>query len=78
MLLTNQRLDKIATCRADFASHGMLADVLISGSSIYKVSYKMANHSLYHMVQMTEDNDGGDVDGPSILAEVALAKCPSK
>ncbi|KAF8522595.1 hypothetical protein BU17DRAFT_75141 [Hysterangium stoloniferum] len=34
MLLTNQRLDKIAACRADFASHGMLADTSISGSHI--------------------------------------------
>ena len=28
MLLTNERFDKIAACRADFASHGMLADAI--------------------------------------------------
>ena len=31
MLLTNERLDKIAACRAKFASHGMLADALTLG-----------------------------------------------
>ena len=41
MLLTNQHLNKIATCHADFTSHGMLDDTLISGSNSYKLSYKM-------------------------------------
>jgi hypothetical protein len=30
------------------------------------------------VAQEDDDDDGGDVVGPSILAEVALAKVPSK
>jgi hypothetical protein len=40
MLLTNARLDKIAACRADFVSRGMLDDVSSSGSlHIYELVF---------------------------------------
>ena len=35
MLITNQRLDKLAACRADVANHSMLADTSISGIYLY-------------------------------------------
>ena len=35
MLITNQCLDKLAACCADFASCGMLADTSISGIYLY-------------------------------------------
>ncbi|KAF8509710.1 hypothetical protein BU17DRAFT_77813 [Hysterangium stoloniferum] len=70
MLLTNQRVDNIAACRADFASRGMLADTLIS-------DVEEEGKNTGTKLKEKEDNDGGDVIRPSILAEVALAKLPT-
>ena len=54
MLLTNQHLDKIAACHADFTSHGMLDDTSISGNNSYKLSYKMLiTFLLIKMMMMT-------------------------
>ncbi|KAF8508678.1 hypothetical protein BU17DRAFT_77929 [Hysterangium stoloniferum] len=71
MLLTNQQLDKIAACHADFASCGMLADTLISD-----VEEECRNTGT--KLKEKEDNDGGDIIRPSILAEVALTKLPNQ
>jgi hypothetical protein len=53
MLLTNERIDKIAACRVDFVRRGMLADTLSRGrlSYIYH-SEQMANLGLHLMVQI--------------------------
>ena len=51
MLLTNQHLDKMATCHADFTSCRMLDETLISGSNLYKLLYKMLTTVL--LIKMT-------------------------
>ena len=77
MLLTNERLDKIAACRVDFTSRGML-NAASPGKSLYIWIHPgrlLTSSSSYNS---DEDDDGADVAGPSILAEVVLAKVPSK
>jgi hypothetical protein len=62
MLLTNQRLDKLAASRVDFIAHGMLSGLLPA----------------LEVVSETVDDDDGDEDdavaGPRVLAEVFLAR----
>ena len=92
MLLTNEWLDKIAASHADFTSHGMLANDPSPGKTLYiwihsdrqltlSSSYNLDTVNINNPGENTqedEDDDGADVAGPSILAEVALAKVPSK
>ena len=77
MLLTNEQLDKIATCHADFTSCGML-NAPSPGKSLYIWIHPgrlLTSSSSYNL---GEDDDGAYVARPSILAEVVLAKVPSK
>lgn len=66
MLLTNQRLDKIAAAQADFIARGMLPPdhEPIPG----------AEHLRNTIVEGNDDDDGGPVE--RVLADVQLARTP--
>jgi hypothetical protein len=68
MLLTNQRLDKLAAMRVEFQTRGMLSHVApINVDAPPDPPAKPQG-----------DDDGGEVNGIDILAEVRLARRPSK
>ncbi|KAF7297024.1 hypothetical protein MIND_00934900 [Mycena indigotica] len=69
MLLSNQRLDKLAAARADFTARGMLSGSLFA-SPLAPVEEEP------QPVETTVDDDveEGDVPGPTCLGEVTLAK----
>jgi hypothetical protein len=71
MLLTNQRLDKLAAARVDFQARGMLAGVLSM-----PVEAAAVPTALPIMVDDKDDDEGEAIDG-EVLAEVLLAKKPS-
>ena len=82
MLLTNQRLDKLAAARVDFADRGMLQGTCLSAA--YDGLGLLHTHPPFHSnnavtnVNVNKDLDGdddeGDVDGPMVEAHVDLAK----
>jgi hypothetical protein len=61
MLLTNQRLDKLAAARADFVQRGMLDPSHISPPSSDKE-------------RDNEDDDGGGIDDERVEGNVMLAR----
>jgi hypothetical protein len=74
MLLTNQRLDKLAASRVDFASRGMLHGTCLSdmfrahANSMYVLIFSV----VYSMSSLTDGNDNGDMgdsDNDSIMAD---------
>ena len=66
MLVTNQRLDKLAASRADFAARGMLkGPCLPSYAQAEQIPDEVHN----------DDGDNGPIPGPRVLAHVTLAKC---
>jgi hypothetical protein len=79
MLLTNQRLDKLAAARVDFVARGMLSRPLCSDVTTV--------NPLRRQLEATEDppceqldpprgqrdHDAGAVDGPRVHSEVKLA-----
>ncbi|KAF8502848.1 hypothetical protein F5888DRAFT_1607397 [Russula emetica] len=83
MLVTNQRLDKLAASRVDFASRGMLKGTCLS-QMLYKFgahNTASSNNTLNNptaggnvQAQADDDDDEGDVAGPRVLANVTLAK----
>jgi hypothetical protein len=90
MLVTNQRLDKIAAARIDFSSRGMLSGPNRSGflaevSTTVNVVTNIPQPALLDIIRQPEtipDHDGevdaGAVDEPESLAEVTLAKTYGK
>ena len=88
MLVTNQRIDKIASARIDFTSRGMLqgpnltAGVLseLFGNANDKSLEEFQPHTSHptssHQVEVAQDDDheAGPVDEPESLVEVKLAK----
>lgn len=64
MLLTNQRLDKLAACHIDFKSRGML-----SGSCTATIPLEPPP-----ILPPADDGDSDPTDGPRVLAQVVLAK----
>lgn len=64
MLMTNQRLDKLAASRVDFTTRGMLP-----GDCAVPLNFPQADP------QAEDSMEDGDVDGPRTLGEVKLAKC---
>jgi hypothetical protein len=65
MLLTNQRVDKLAASRVHFADCGLLQ------ASILPEQYRPEASP----VTRDEDEDERAVDGPAFLGETKLAKC---
>lgn len=81
MLLTNQRLDKLAASRVDFNDRGMLKGTVLSDAVEALRSVNEANdlevaplHAQGIGDEDDDDDDGGVVAGPTILASVDLAK----
>jgi len=79
MLITNQRLDKLAATRVDFESRCMLKGSVVS-SAVQEVGHQCSEHS-----SSDKDSDGGNgpdddeiqmQDGPCVLNFVRLAKTP--
>jgi hypothetical protein len=68
MLLTNQRLDKLAASRIDFQARGML------DGSIFDHTHPPPEY----VPPLNDDDDGGEVDARDVLAEVVLCRDPSK
>jgi hypothetical protein len=66
MLLTNQRLDKLAACRVDFTRRKLLVNPNPDANTVIPPHANPVNDE--------EDDDDGTVDGPFVLARVALAK----
>jgi hypothetical protein len=66
MLLTNQRLNKLAAARVDFASRGMLDGPLLA-----------VNVPL-ELPQNDEGNNVEDMPGMTSLGDVKLARYPGK
>jgi hypothetical protein len=92
MLVTNQRLDKIAAARINFTSRGMLSGPNLSSGFLAQLSISVDNDipqpALDNIKQTVpailpgNNNDGegdaGAVDEPDSLAEVTLAKTYGK
>ncbi|KAF8224104.1 hypothetical protein L208DRAFT_1513386 [Tricholoma matsutake] len=77
MLLTNQRLDKLAAARIDFADHEMLKGTSDSNPDPpHLINEDPLNNETNKPDSNTddEDDDDGDVDGPTVQAHVDLAK----
>ena len=72
MLVTNQRLDKLAAARLDFQARGMLDQQFGPPDPPPDPPDPPANN-----LQDEEDDDGGAVDG-DIDSEVILAQTPSE
>lgn len=73
ILLTNQRIDKLAALRADFAARGMLGhpEVTAIATSDEAVTSGIAGIDIDRQL---DDEDASAVAGPRTLAEVTLAK----
>jgi hypothetical protein len=67
MLLTNQRLDKLAASRVDFQARGMLNAPLLDYGAPPMVPDPVLD---------ADDDDGGAIDTHDILGEVTLARIP--
>ena len=86
MLLTNQRLDKLAALRVQLTAHGMLdgacselqdrfarLEALVPSPQAPPTSH--LTHGLVTISASDEDNDDEAVDGEQVQAEVVLAHC---
>ncbi|KAG1761287.1 hypothetical protein EV702DRAFT_1183336 [Suillus placidus] len=72
MLLTNQRLDKLAASRVDFVDHGMLR-----GTCLSYILNKLGSADEGEGNTNAEP-DADAVDGPTVLAHVDLAKTAAR
>ena len=70
MLVTNQRLDKLAAARVNFQARAMLNASIFSGHDLPGTQLLPTTRP-----EVDEDDDGGSVDG-NILGEVTLARKP--
>ncbi|KAH7909933.1 hypothetical protein BJ138DRAFT_1127279 [Hygrophoropsis aurantiaca] len=84
MLLSNQRIDKLAASRVDFTARGMLDGTCLSNVLTHlsdndpnaDTAESGSNHAVVRP-RPQEDFDAGEViDGPTTLADVQLAKTP--
>jgi hypothetical protein len=90
MLVTNQRIDKIAAARIDFTSRRMLSGPNLSSGLLAKLSTNVnidipqpAPPDIIRRTVVPKTNDDGEVDAgavdePESLAEVTLAKTYGK
>ncbi|KIL59279.1 hypothetical protein M378DRAFT_14901 [Amanita muscaria Koide BX008] len=69
MVLTNQRLDKLAACSVDFKARGMMDDSLWTGQIDLPTTIPSAPAA-----DDDEDDDGGAIDDRGILGEVKLSR----
>ncbi|KAG1760301.1 hypothetical protein EDD22DRAFT_980688 [Suillus occidentalis] len=80
MLLTNQRLDKLAASRLDFAARGMLVGSVLSRAvaTLTVGPEDEPNAPVIAPEVEGEVDDGEAVDGPTVLAFVQLARTPQR
>ncbi|KAG1830978.1 hypothetical protein DFJ58DRAFT_719599 [Suillus subalutaceus] len=78
MLVTNQRLDKLAASRIDFKSRGMLNGTCLSET--LRALKRLRLNTEPHANQPDQPNEKGEViDGPTLVqAHVQLAKTPQR
>lgn len=75
MLLTNQRIDKLAAARVDFEARGMLTGPCLPPGTDPPPNQFVANSSNVHVDPDNDDRqEDGDVDGPTYQGEVKLAR----
>lgn len=84
MLITNQRLDKLAAARVDFDARGMLKGPCLS-SFVPTISFPVDPPASPPLRAKHNDADGDDgqpearpFDGPKVQATIKLAKKPGK
>ena len=84
MLITNQRLDKLAAARVDFDARGMLKGPCLS-SFVPTISFPVDPPASPPLRAEHNDADGDDgqpearpFDGPKVQATIKLAKKPGK
>ncbi|OJT05008.1 hypothetical protein TRAPUB_4221, partial [Trametes pubescens] len=79
MLLTNQRMDKLAISRVHFENRGMLKDTCLREAQLLldpqapNPRRRGPQAELPKRTSQDKDN-GGDLDNPALLAEVTLSK----
>ncbi|KII89805.1 hypothetical protein PLICRDRAFT_52959 [Plicaturopsis crispa FD-325 SS-3] len=74
MLLTNQRLDKLAAARRIFEQLGMMAGSTLS----YTARMLAGEHPEPIPIAEHDDDDNEEVAGPRTPASVKLAQCPAR
>lgn len=74
MLITNQRIDKLAALRVEFASRGMLEGMGGNGGSVSETEPTARIEP--RRVENEEREDSRAVDEPESMAEITLAKTP--
>ncbi|KAG1896783.1 uncharacterized protein F5891DRAFT_1192680 [Suillus fuscotomentosus] len=88
MLVTNQRLDKLAASRVDFDARGMLTGTILSSAlaaltpdedeqAVPPIAPQPDAHAIEPQPDIDID-DGEVVDGPTVLGYVVLAKTPQR
>ncbi|KAI0652180.1 hypothetical protein C8Q79DRAFT_898811 [Trametes meyenii] len=80
MLMTNQRLDKLAAARVDFAERGMLtsgAPDAAGGSSVLHHAHKVAKRKL-RKGEGRGTEGGGAVSGPKMMAYMTMVATPQR
>ncbi|KAL7278565.1 hypothetical protein ACG7TL_007564 [Trametes sanguinea] len=82
MLMTNQRLDKVAASRVDFTERGMLAgDCLaaarsalgLDGPALAGLAQRRDARPVAQLQGLRENEDGEVVDGPRVMAYMTMA-----
>lgn len=83
MLITNQRLDKLAAARVEFAAHRMLHGPLLpsipehhiwDGLDLEDYDAEDLDDVAERHAALEDDEDGGPVDDTDVLGRVTLAK----
>lgn len=77
MLLTNQRIDKLAAAKVDFTSQGLLKAPLFQSGLRFNGFEAGDNQDMDELTPKHAD-ENGPIEGPRVLGEVKLAKKPSK
>lgn len=74
MLVTNQRIDKLAAARVDFERRGMLRGAGLSALLLDDDLLPAASTVALVDEERVEDMDEGAIDDPQSLSEISLAK----
>ncbi|KZP25932.1 hypothetical protein FIBSPDRAFT_732975 [Athelia psychrophila] len=74
MLMTNQRLDKLAACQVDFEAHGMLKGTLLNSVLVeLRKSLQVTFNPSNTLVDEDDDDDDEVMPGPRVEAQVIMA-----
>jgi hypothetical protein len=78
MLLTNQRLDKLAAARIDFAARGMLEGPLLFGRTVHVDPDPPPPSEPNPGGEVTNTDDAEAVEGITSMGDVTLARNPGE